>query len=63
MMAILRLLTKLRSDKNGTSAVEYGVILAMIVFTVMLAIEGLASVTNDMWSEVSTKTGDAISGA
>jgi len=62
-MAILKIIAKLRSDRRGTSAVEYGVILAMIVFTIMLAIEGLATVTNDMWDDVSTKTADAVSGA
>lgn len=62
IMAILRIIAKLRADRRGTSAVEYGVILAMIVFTIMLAIEGLATVTNDMWDDVSTKTADAVSG-
>ncbi|WP_091148109.1 Flp family type IVb pilin [Novosphingobium sp. CF614] len=48
-------------NKDGASTVEYGVILAMIVLVVVIAIDGLASQTISMWEDVSTKSSNAMS--
>lgn len=49
-------------DKAGSTAVEYGLILAMIVLVVIFAIQGVADETIAMWGNVNSKTADAISG-
>lgn len=48
--------------KHGAASIEYGVILAMIVLVVFIAIEGLAGETITMWNDVSTKSAKAIGG-
>lgn len=49
-------------DNAGATAVEYGVILAMVVLVVIFAIQGVADETIGMWGDVNSKTSDAISG-
>ena len=61
-MAQQRFFSKLRKNEAGTSSVEYGVILAMIVLVVIVAIEGLAGQTISMWEDVQTKSDNAING-
>jgi pilus assembly protein Flp/PilA len=43
----------IRKDERGATAVEYGLILALIFLAVAGAIQGVASVTIGMWSNVS----------
>jgi pilus assembly protein Flp/PilA len=49
---MLKRLRKLRDDRKGATAVEYGLILALVVLAAMGAIVGLASSTIEMWSNV-----------
>jgi pilus assembly protein Flp/PilA len=51
---ILRL-RKLLADRRGATAVEYGLILAMIVLAMFAALQSLAGATTAMWSDVSDK--------
>ena len=48
----------LRADK-GATAVEYGLILALIFLAVAGAIHGVASVTINMWGNVSDQVSNA----
>ncbi len=41
------------NDERGATAVEYGLILALIFLAVVGAIGGVANVTIDMWGNVS----------
>ncbi|VWX51228.1 conserved hypothetical protein [Novosphingobium sp. 9U] len=50
---------RLLRDRRGTSAVEYGIILGIIVFGIMLAISGVASETLKMWTHVNTEAAKA----
>ena len=61
-MARFQSLSKLPRNTRGASSVEYGVILAMVVLVIFLAMQGLATETIGMWDEVSTKSADAIGG-
>lgn len=61
-MAQQTFLSKFRKNQAGTSSVEYGVILAMIVLVVIVAIDGLADETISMWEGVQTKSEKAITG-
>lgn len=55
-------LISLRDDVRGTSSVEYGIICGLIVIAMLVALNGFATGTSDMWSNVSTKTQTAMSG-
>ena len=39
-------------DTRGATAVEYGLIAALIVVTIMFTVQGVANETNRMWSNV-----------
>ncbi len=61
-MTSFRRLSNIIRDVRGTSSVEYGIILGMIVLVVFLAIEGVATETIGMWDDISTKSSNAIGG-
>jgi pilus assembly protein Flp/PilA len=46
-------------DQRGATAVEYGLILALIFLAVAGAIKGVATVTIGMWSNVSNDVSSA----
>jgi pilus assembly protein Flp/PilA len=45
----------IRKDDRGATAVEYGLILALVFLAVAGAIKGVATVTTDMWGNVSNE--------
>lgn len=45
-------LKKLLTQEEGATAVEYGLIIALIALTAMVAINSLANETIGMWSNV-----------
>ena len=53
--AAMRWVVKLVRDRRAATAVEYGLILALVVLTMMAALTGVASVTTNMWGNISTK--------
>lgn len=57
-----RYLMKILRDSTGSSSVEYGFILAMIVLAIFLAMQGVATETVNMWQSVSSKSANAING-
>lgn len=60
MKAILQRLVR---DQRGTSAVEMGLICALIVLAMLTALQGVANQTKETWNTVSSKSGEAIAGA
>lgn len=50
-----RLLRSLKRDEKGATAIEYGLILAMVVLAMMAALTNVARKTNNMWSNVSNE--------
>lgn len=52
---MLRLLRKLCRDDRGATAVEYGLIVSLIIIALIAAIVGLAETTTGMWNEVASK--------
>lgn len=56
-------LKKLAQDATGTSAVEYGIILAMVFLAIVTAIRGVSTENNNIWTNFSNKTQEAISAA
>lgn len=55
MRRVCNIFRRLAGDRSGTTAVEYGFILALIVLAVIGAIQGLADATTSMWTNVSEK--------
>ena len=48
-------LISLIRDERGTSAVEMGLICALIVMAMLTALQGFADANTDMWSNVASK--------
>jgi pilus assembly protein Flp/PilA len=61
-MTIKSILQHVSQDKRGATAVEYALILTMIVLVMLVALNGVASETIRLWTGVSQKSADAISG-
>lgn len=47
-------LSRLRSDEKGATAVEYGLIVSLIVLAMLASLRGVASTTINMWNDVNT---------
>lgn len=60
MKTILKMLFR---DEAGATAVEYGLILALIVLAMLASLQNFADGSITMWDSVSSKTADAIAGA
>ena len=52
MIAIRTIGRKLRSDKRGATAIEYGLIAALIVIAMMGALSKLGGGSNGMWGNL-----------
>lgn len=53
----------LLKNEDGTSAVEMGLICALIVLAMLTALQDFASGSISMWNNVTDKTAAAIGGA
>lgn len=49
-----RLLQRLRRDQRGATALEYGLIISLIVIAAVPAMQGVADQTIGMWGNVAT---------
>ena len=49
------ILARLLRDTRGATAVEYGLILAMIVLAMFGALQSVGTQTGSMWSNISSK--------
>jgi pilus assembly protein Flp/PilA len=58
-MAMKRLLRNLLADVRGATAIEYGLILALVVLGLMAALIALANSSTSLWTDVSTQVRDA----
>jgi pilus assembly protein Flp/PilA len=54
---------KLLRDERAASAVEYGLILAMIVLAMLTALGNFANESSAMWSNVHQRSANAIQGS
>lgn len=54
-----RLLNSLIYDVKGATAVEYGLIVALIVLAIIAAISSVAEKTNGMWNNVTDQVTNA----
>ena len=56
-------LTRLIRNERGATAVEYGLILSMVVLAMLAALAGVANETTKMWGDVSSKSQAAAAAA
>ena len=56
-------LQRLVRDQRGTSAVEMGLICALIVLAMLTALQGVANQTQATWNTVSSKSAEAVAGS
>ena len=52
---MIRTLRKIFASNKGATAVEYGLIIAMIVLAMMAALSNVATKTNGMWGNVANE--------
>ena len=53
MLAIRRTLRRLLTDQNGATAIEYGLIAALIVIAMMGGLSAMGGGAGGMWSNIS----------
>ncbi|MBU3993286.1 MAG: Flp family type IVb pilin [Alphaproteobacteria bacterium] len=58
-MNLLLKLQHLLRDQRGATAVEYGLLCALLVVAIMASVQGVANETNTMWTRVGTTMADA----
>jgi pilus assembly protein Flp/PilA len=58
--AMLNLLLRLGRDEEAVSAVEYAVLLALILVAIITAIDAVGSTSSGIWASDSTKIETAI---
>ena len=60
-MPMRNLIKRIASDISGATAVEYGLILAMIFLAMIVALKGFANASISMWGNVATKMDESVS--
>lgn len=53
-------MSELVDDTSGATAIEYGLIVALIVIAMIAALQGVADATIDMWDRVESESVDAM---
>jgi pilus assembly protein Flp/PilA len=61
-MPMRNLIKRIASDISGATAVEYGLILALIFLAMLAAVQNFGNSTISMWTKVSDKTNEASNG-
>ncbi|HTN16012.1 MAG TPA: Flp family type IVb pilin [Sphingomonadaceae bacterium] len=56
------LLKAILADTQGATAVEYGLIVSLIVIAIVGALQGVGGSNGGLWGDVSTKAISAMSG-
>jgi pilus assembly protein Flp/PilA len=56
---IVRLMKRLARDQRGGTAIEYGLIAALIVIAMIASLVQVANTTSSMWRNVGIKVADA----
>lgn len=56
---MMRRLTRILEDERGVSAVEYGLIVALIVLAMIAGLSQVATATTGMWNNVSSASNEA----
>lgn len=60
LMQLTTFLKHIGNDNSGATAVEYGLIVSLIVIAMVGALQGVAEATIETWSEVETSSVEAM---
>ena len=52
--------SKFWADESGATAIEYGLIVALIVITIIVSMQGVADGTTGLWAVVTGKVTSAM---
>ena len=63
LMKLTKFLKHIGNDNSGATAVEYGLIVSLIVIAMIGALQGVAQATSDTWSTVETTSVEAMNGS
>ncbi|WP_416229335.1 Flp family type IVb pilin [Qipengyuania sp. ASV99] len=63
LMNLTTFLKHIGNDNSGATAVEYGLIVSLIVIAMIGALQGVAQATIETWSEVETASVAAMNGS
>ena len=55
-----RLINRFRKDDSGATAIEYGLIVSLIVIAIIAAVKNFGATTNEMYTEIETEINTAI---
>lgn len=61
-MKLTNFLKHIGNDNSGATAVEYGLIVSLIVVAMIAALNGVANETINMWSDVSDTAEERMGG-
>jgi len=56
----IRTLRRLRSDKRGATAIEYGLIVSLIVVAILGAMSNLGGGAGGMWGKLDSEVSNAM---
>ena len=59
-MLAIRLLRRIRSDKRGATAIEYGLIAALIAVAAISGMSALGGGANGMWGRLDNRVSEAM---
>lgn len=59
---LTNLLRTIKADTSGSSAVEYGLIMSLIIVAILVGMQEVANETMAMWRNVETSTLGAMGG-
>jgi len=62
IMGLRAIFRKILACTTGTSSIEYGMILAVIVLAMLVALQALATTTSTMWGDIADKSSNAMNG-
>ncbi|MFM7404778.1 MAG: Flp family type IVb pilin [Erythrobacter sp.] len=57
---LIPFLKDLRDDTSGATAIEYGLIVALIVIAIIASLQGVASSTIEYWDKVDKEAQEAM---
>jgi pilus assembly protein Flp/PilA len=61
-MHVTKLLKQVGNDNSGATAVEYGLIVSLVVLAMVGALQSVANANNDVWSTVQTASEEVMGG-
>ena len=61
-MKLTIFLKHIGNDNSGATAVEYGLIVSLIVIAILVALQGVATTTDEMWTTVRDESVAAMDG-